>query len=85
MTRIIWGGRGWRLPLHDEEGVGHVILLALGLVRFFGQHVVHGALQQVGHLHVPVSVEHAVQRLPAAAEAVHGQSCHAQPEERASQ
>lgn len=65
--------------MHDEEGVGHVVLLPLGLVQLLGQHVVHGALQQVGHLHVPVAVEHAVQSLASAAEAVHRQSRHAEP------
>lgn len=71
-----------RAPLHDEEGVGHVVLLPFGLVQFFSQHVVHGALQKVGHLHVPVAVKHAVQSLASPAEAVHRQSRHAQSERR---
>lgn len=33
------------LPLHDQEGVGHVVFLALGPVQFFCQYVVHGALE----------------------------------------
>lgn len=64
--------------MHDEEGVGHVVLLALGLVQFFSQHVVHRALQKVGHFHVPVAVEHSVQSLPTPTEAVHRESCDAQ-------
>lgn len=58
-------------PLHDEEGVGHVILLALGSVQLLGQDVVHGALQEVRHLDVPVSVKHTVQCFSTAAKTAH--------------
>lgn len=68
------------VPLHGEEGVGHIVLLVLALVQFLGQHVSHGALQQVGHLNVPVSIKHPVQSLPASTETIQRQGCYTQPE-----
>ena len=69
------------LPLHGEESVGHVILLPLAPVELLCQHVSHGALQQVRHLDVPVSVKNSVQSLTDPTEAVEGQSSNAQPED----
>lgn len=69
------------LPLHGEESVGHVVFLPLAPVKLLCEHVSHGALQQVRHLDVPISVKNSVQSFPNATEAVEGQSSHAQPED----
>lgn len=71
-------GGCFQVPLHDEESMDHVVFLALGLVDLLRQHVIHCALQQVGHLHVPVPVEHAVQSLAAPAETADRKSCNTQ-------
>lgn len=69
------------LPLHGEESVGHIIFAPLGPVKLLCQHVSHGALQQVRHLNVLVSVKNAIQSFTDPTEAVEGQSSHTQPED----
>lgn len=68
--------------MHDEKGVGHVVLLAFGLVQFFGQHIVHRALQEVGHFDIPVPIKDTVQSLTTPAETVYRQSSDAQSEKK---
>lgn len=58
-------------PLHDKEGVGHIVLFALCLVNFFRQHIIHCALQEVGHFHIPVSIKHTIQSFTTPTEAVY--------------
>lgn len=74
--------QGCCLPLHDEERVGHVVLFTLGLVYFFRQHISHRALQKVGHFHVPVPIEHAIQSFASATEAVYREGCDTQSVEK---
>lgn len=68
-----------RLPLHGEESVGHVIFLPLAPVKLLREHVSHGALQQVGHFDVLVSVKNSIQSFTEPTEAVESQSGHTQP------
>lgn len=58
------------LPLHDEEGAGHVLLFALGLVQLLCQDIAHGTLQEAGHFHIAIPVKHTVQSLSVIAQVV---------------
>lgn len=69
------------LPLHGEESVRHVVFMPLASVKLLCEYISHGALQQVWHLNIPVSVKNSVQSFTNATEAVEGQSSDTQPED----
>lgn len=72
-------------PLHNNESVDHVFLLILCFLQLFCQDVAHGALQQIGHFHIAVPIEHTIKGFPVVAEVVGRKCCHTQPREKTKQ